>query len=156
MHLGHAAQPEITAAAVELLTDFRLRPAVEEKAEMFGCLEAVFDLTIIDAVRLLQQKELYIPCFGGESPWFHSRTATHLLRELGRKSSAVSSSAAGGCLATCFELCKLGHLRSVTTNVRELRELPWTVDSARPYRGNQLEGTQYLAAGWIDGCDSDG
>ena len=45
-----------------------LKLSVEEKAKSFDCLEAISNLTIIDAVRFLQHKERYTPCFGGESP----------------------------------------------------------------------------------------
>ena len=53
---------------VSVLSDTGLRVAVEEKARTFGCLDAISNLAIIDAVRFLQQKERYTPCFGGESP----------------------------------------------------------------------------------------
>jgi hypothetical protein len=53
---------------VSVLSDSGLRVAVEEKARTFGCLDAISNLAIIDAVRFLQQKERYTPCFGGESP----------------------------------------------------------------------------------------
>lgn len=49
-------------------SDSGLRVAVEEKARTFGCLDAISNLAIIDAVRFLQQRERYTPCFGGESP----------------------------------------------------------------------------------------
>ena len=64
----HAADQEITVGADGLLNDFQLRLGVEEKAQNLGCLEAISGLTVVDAVRLLQQKEQYNPCFGGEFP----------------------------------------------------------------------------------------
>jgi hypothetical protein len=57
-----------TEELVGVPSDSGLRVAVEEKARVFGCLEAISNLAIIDAVRFLQQKERYTPCFGGESP----------------------------------------------------------------------------------------
>ena len=45
-----------------------LRLAVEERAQTFGCRESISRLRIIDAVRFLQQKEQYTPCFGWDSP----------------------------------------------------------------------------------------
>lgn len=49
-------------------TDFSFRVAVEEKARSLGCWEAISNLAMLDAVRHLQQKEQYTPCFGGEFP----------------------------------------------------------------------------------------
>jgi hypothetical protein len=49
-------------------SDATLRIAIEEKAKAFGCVEAISNLAIIDAVRFLQHRERCTPCFGWESP----------------------------------------------------------------------------------------
>jgi hypothetical protein len=49
-------------------SDISLRIAIEEKAKAFGCVEAISNLAIIDAVRFLQHRERCTPCFGWESP----------------------------------------------------------------------------------------
>lgn len=49
-------------------TQAGLRLAVEERAQAFGCQELISRLRIIDAVRFLQQKEQYTPCFGWDAP----------------------------------------------------------------------------------------
>ena len=48
--------------------EISLRIAVEEKARAFGCVDAISNLAIIDAVRFLQHKERCTPCFGWEAP----------------------------------------------------------------------------------------
>lgn len=62
-----------------------LRLAVEERAKTFDCLEAVSHLSIIDAVRFLQEQEQYTPCFGAETPLMplpeHASPALGLDRE---------------------------------------------------------------------------
>ncbi len=46
-----------------------LREGVQRHAERLGCLGAISDMTDINAIRFLQQKEGYTPCFGRETPW---------------------------------------------------------------------------------------
>lgn len=46
----------------------QLRKRIEEKARAFGYLNETDNLTDINAIRFLQQKEGYTPCFGREFP----------------------------------------------------------------------------------------
>jgi len=80
--MGHTAQlnfveatkpHELTALGEQnklfpVQSQVRLRLAVEERAQTFGCQESISRLRIIDAIRFLQQKEQYTPCFGWDSP----------------------------------------------------------------------------------------
>lgn len=45
-----------------------LRQAVERKARQLGCLDDVTELNDVEAVRFVQTRERYSPCFGRETP----------------------------------------------------------------------------------------
>lgn len=54
--------------AMGLILENRLRDFIEERAYWLGCLDEIADLTDSNAIRLLQEREGYSPCYGRAEP----------------------------------------------------------------------------------------